>query len=169
MAAEHTIDALGQFKLTPVLGALGDLDSRIREHRMESRLHSEGSVPLAEVVAYQMRRFRDYVTYSSVPMLGKTQVEPVTAQSVHRVLGDLLANAVAAGANTIGIEVEQRKRDLVVAVIDDGGPGISADRSRSGGGLQLLEQSLHEDGGWLAIEAGSNGSGTRVTVTLPTN
>jgi signal transduction histidine kinase len=151
-----------------MLSALADLDSRVREHRLESRLHSERSVPLAEVVAFQMRRFRDFVSYSSVPMLGSIQVEPGTAQNVDRVLGDLVANAVAAGANTIGIEIALNKRSVVIEVIDDG-PGIAADRARSGGGLQLLEQSLHEDGGSLAINAGSNGQGTRVTVTVPTN
>jgi signal transduction histidine kinase len=81
------------------------------------------------------------------------------------VCSEALANAIKhAAASRVSVELSAERECIVVAVVDDGRGGADLG---AGSGLRGLADRVEAHGGRLSVSS-RRGSGTRVTVTIPT-
>lgn len=148
-----------------VMRCVEDLDQAIRSRRHALALNQD-SVAVADVVAHNVRRFRSAIAISSPGMAGWSMAGDI-AHHFDRLLGDLLANAVQAGAKNVAIHVHREQGGYSIAVIDDG-PGLPdgvLDQPETSLGRLVLNTA--ELGGWLRGARLEGGRGTQLVAFLP--
>ncbi|WP_298715436.1 AraC family transcriptional regulator ligand-binding domain-containing protein [Chitinophaga sp.] len=92
--------------------------------------------------------------------------EPGAELTVYRTAQELIQNAVKhAQADSIIVQLQFDGEDISLTIEDDG-IGLPPDRLRPGSGLDILRQNVTGLGGTIDWD-GRQGSGTSVTVTIP--
>jgi signal transduction histidine kinase len=93
---------------------------------------------------------------------------PLPAASLRLVLRNLIANAIAAGAERIQVTELSSPTDKTI-VVDDNGVGPDSDdgyRGGSGIGLSLMRRLAGRHGGSIELSARPSG-GTRAVLSVP--
>jgi signal transduction histidine kinase len=90
-----------------------------------------------------------------------------TEVAAFRIVEEAVTNVVKhARATRVTVTLRSDGSDLHIAVVDDG-VGLGSPGDETGLGLQSIRERATELGGSVAIEAGPNGMGTAVLVSLP--
>lgn len=146
---------------------LQDLDHRLRLRQLDEQMRG-GEPHLYEIIQPHIRRAQTLgVQIDRVPPLDRTErrVDGETARIVHRVISNLVSNAMNAGATTLGITIEEiqvSSDELLIAVTDDAG-GFDLDAVPPGRGLDRLRREL----GPAAVTRAPAAGGSTVMVTVP--
>lgn len=92
----------------------------------------------------------------------------VTETALHRILGNLLRNAMrAAGSDGRVLVTVARSAHGVVIVVEDDGPGLGALPVVHGLGLRSVRRLVHEAGGTLQARARGRLGGASIQIHLP--
>lgn len=145
---------------------LRDLDHRLRLRQLEESMRG-GRPHLYEIIQPHLRRAQSLgIRIDRVPALDQTdrRVDEPTGQLLHRVVSNLVSNAINAGATRLSLAIDELTLppSLVVAVTDDAG-GFSLDDVDPGRGLSLLSRDLGTD----AVRRDAVPGGSVVTVRVP--
>jgi hypothetical protein len=124
-----------------VLEQLRTTDHRLRMAQLAEQIEA-GPIRISTLIQPQIRWCLDHgVAVSSVPDFAQVDVAvgPDTGRLISRVLSGLFSNAMNAGAQTIGLEVQVESASVEIRVTDDAG-GFDLDAVPAGRGLgQLIE------------------------------
>lgn len=145
---------------------LEDLDHRLRLRQLEESLRG-GQPHIYEIIQPHLRRAQSAgVRIDRVPALDQTarQLDEATGQLLHRVVSNLMSNAMNAGATRLSLAIEEALEPptLEISVTDDAG-GFSLDEIAPGRGLALLQRDLGPD----AVRRAAVPGGSVVTVRIP--
>ncbi|MFZ8998826.1 MAG: hypothetical protein ACO3D0_10710, partial [Ilumatobacteraceae bacterium] len=125
-----------------------ELDHRLRLRQLDESLRG-GDVPLYEILQPHLRRVQSAgVRIERVPSLDQSsmRVDEETGRTIHRAVGNLVSNAITAGATTLSVSLLEHldPHRVEISVTDDAG-GFSLDDVEPGRGLWLLRRDLGDD------------------------
>lgn len=145
---------------------LEDLDHRLRLRQLEESLRG-GRPHIYEIIQPHLRRAQSAgVRIDRVPALDQTarQLDEATGQLVHRVVSNLMSNAMNAGTDRLSLAIEETLEPptLEISVTDNAG-GFSLDEVAPGRGLALLQRDLGPD----SVRRAAIPGGSVVTVRVP--
>lgn len=145
---------------------LQELDHRLRMRQLEESIRG-GRPHLYEIIQPHLRRAQTLgVRVTGVPALDRTdrRVDEATGQLVHRVVSNLMSNAINAGARQLQLALEESLdgSSITIAVTDDAG-GFSLADVPPGRGLALLFRDFGDD----AVRRIDAPGGSTVSVRVP--
>ncbi len=148
-----------------VVAMLDDLDFSLRLRHLDELLDS-GTVRLAEVLQPFVRQAQNHgVSVEQVPSYetAAMTIDRDTGQKIRRAAAVLTSNALNAGADRVGYEVDIADDHIRLSVTDDAG-GFDRSTVDRGRGLWGLEHELGDG----AVEVERLDDGSRVTATVHT-
>jgi signal transduction histidine kinase len=155
--------AAGPMSIDQVAAELDELDHRMRDRQLDELLDG-GSVTAVQVLQPTLRKAQDAgILLADVPRYEQAsiRIDAAAARVLRRVVGGLVANAMAAGATTLSIRLRPDGEMVELDVEDDAG-GFDLAEVPAGRGLSTIAA---DTGGRLVVER--TASGSRVTATIP--
>lgn len=125
--------------------------------------------PTAAELPQLIERFRQLGVPVNADFSGELPTDPALQLAVYRVVQEGLTNALryAQGPTAVTVSIAVGEGRIVVAVDDDGLPGIPTPSLGAGRGLIGLAERVSALGGTVASGPHENGAGWRVTAELP--
>jgi len=144
--------------------ALGQLQALMRQERSETADYAPSGDLLELVQEVSKTAIRAGITVHIDAGKGTENLPAGQRTTAYRIIQEALTNVVRhSGASTCSIAIGIEDDDLRISVVDDGPEPVST--SKNGHGLKGMRERAQLIGG--TFEAGHDGNGYRVAVSLP--